>query len=72
LCARFPGASRTPGADADHTGQLGSLPNATLLIGDREWAALTAPKPMAGANVAGFTHWISGGGKLPAFPAAAR
>src|SRR5438128_3173206 len=32
---------------ADHTGQLGSLPNATLLIGEREWAALTAPKPMA-------------------------
>jgi N-acyl homoserine lactone hydrolase len=49
---------------ADHTGQLGSLPNATLLIGDREWAALTAAKPMAGANVAGFTHWISGGGKV--------
>src|SRR5690349_20947029 len=22
---------------ADHTGQLGSLPNATLLIGEREW-----------------------------------
>jgi N-acyl homoserine lactone hydrolase len=49
---------------ADHTGQLASLPNATLLIGDREWAALTAPTPMAGANVAGFTHWISGGGKV--------
>jgi len=49
---------------ADHTGQLGSLPNATLLIGDREWAALTAPKPMAGANVAASTHWISGGGKV--------
>jgi len=48
----------------DHTGQLGSLPNATLLIGDREWAALTAPKPMAGANVAAFTPWISGGSKV--------
>jgi N-acyl homoserine lactone hydrolase len=54
---------------ADHTGQLGSLPNATLLIGEREWAALTAPKPMAGANVAGFTHWISGGGKVEPQPA---
>jgi N-acyl homoserine lactone hydrolase len=54
---------------ADHTGQLPSLPNATLLIGDREWAALTAPQPMAGANVAGFTHWISGGGKLEALAA---
>jgi glyoxylase-like metal-dependent hydrolase (beta-lactamase superfamily II) len=49
---------------ADHTGQLDAVPNATLLIGDREWAALTAPNPMAGANVAGFTHWISGGGKV--------
>jgi N-acyl homoserine lactone hydrolase len=48
----------------DHTGQLGSLPNATLLIGDREWAALTVPKPMAGANVAAFTPWISGGSKV--------
>jgi N-acyl homoserine lactone hydrolase len=54
---------------ADHTGQLPSLPNATLLIGDREWAALTAPQPMAGANVAGFQHWISGGGKLEALAA---
>ena len=46
---------------ADHTGQLGSVTNATLLIGEREWAALTAPKPMAGANVGAFTPWISGG-----------
>jgi glyoxylase-like metal-dependent hydrolase (beta-lactamase superfamily II) len=49
---------------ADHTGQLGSLPGATLLIGDREWAALTATPPMAGANVAPFKHWITGGGKV--------
>jgi len=49
---------------ADHTGQLGTVPNATLLINDREWAAITAPTPMQGANVAGFTHWISGGGKV--------
>jgi N-acyl homoserine lactone hydrolase len=49
---------------ADHTGQLPSLPGATLLIGAREWEALTAAKPMTGANVAGFTHWISGGGKV--------
>ena len=48
---------------ADHTGQLDTVPNATLLIGQKEWDALTAPKPMAGANVAGFKHWISGGGK---------
>ena len=49
---------------ADHTGQLDTVPNATLLIGQKEWDAITAPKPMAGANVAGFTHWISGGGKV--------
>jgi glyoxylase-like metal-dependent hydrolase (beta-lactamase superfamily II) len=54
---------------ADHTGQLGTVPGATLLIGEREWAAITAPKPMAGANVAGFTHWISGGGKVEPQPA---
>ena len=48
----------------DHTGQLGALTNATLLIGEREWAALTAPKPMAGANVAAFTPWLSGGSKV--------
>jgi len=49
---------------ADHTGQLASLPNATLLIGEREWAALTAAKPMTGANVAGFTPWLSGSSKV--------
>jgi N-acyl homoserine lactone hydrolase len=49
---------------ADHTSQLPSLPDATLLIGQKEWDALTAPKPMAGANVAAFAHWISGGGKV--------
>jgi glyoxylase-like metal-dependent hydrolase (beta-lactamase superfamily II) len=54
---------------ADHTGQLDTVPNATLLIGQKEWDALTAPKPMAGANVAGFKHWISGGGKVDPQPA---
>ena len=49
---------------ADHTGQLDTVPNATLLIGQKEWDAITAPKPMQGANVAGFKHWISGGGKV--------
>jgi N-acyl homoserine lactone hydrolase len=49
---------------ADHTGQLDTVPNATLLIGQKEWDALTAPKPMAGANVVGFKHWISEGGKV--------
>src|SRR5690242_2320254 len=29
----------------DHTGQVASFPSATLLIGSREWDAITAPKP---------------------------
>src|SRR5262245_39767154 len=49
---------------ADHTGQLGSFPGATLLIGDRARSAIPSSPPMAGANVAGFQHWISGGGKF--------
>ena len=53
---------------ADHTGQLPTLPNATLLIGQREWQALTAAQPMPGANVAAFKHWISGGGKVEPQP----
>jgi glyoxylase-like metal-dependent hydrolase (beta-lactamase superfamily II) len=53
----------------DHTGQLPSLPGATLLIGQREWEGLTAPKPMQGANVDAFKHWISGGGKVEPQPA---
>jgi glyoxylase-like metal-dependent hydrolase (beta-lactamase superfamily II) len=40
------------------------LPDATLLIGEREWAGITSKPPAAGANVEGFTHWISGGGKV--------
>jgi glyoxylase-like metal-dependent hydrolase (beta-lactamase superfamily II) len=54
---------------ADHTGQLDTVPNATLLIGQKEWDAITAPKPMQGVNVAGFKHWISGGGKVEPQPA---
>ena len=54
---------------ADHTGQLDTVPNATLLIGQKEWDAITAPKPMQGANVNGFKHWISGGGKVEPQPA---
>ena len=49
---------------ADHTGQLDSLPGAMLLISDREWAALNATPPMAGANVAAFKPWMGGGGKV--------
>lgn len=48
----------------DHTGQVGSFPGATVLIGSGDWAAITSPKPAAGVNFKAFTHWISGGGKL--------
>ena len=51
---------------ADHTGQVASFPGATVLIGKGDWDGITAPKPNVGANVAPFTHWISGGGKLEA------
>ena len=53
---------------ADHTGQAASFPSATLLIGKGDWDGITAPKPNVGANVAPFTHWISGGGKMEALP----
>jgi N-acyl homoserine lactone hydrolase len=44
---------------ADHTGQLGPLKNATLLIGKGDWDGITANPPMAGANVKGFAEWIA-------------
>ena len=53
---------------ADHTGQVASFPGATVLIGKGDWDGITAAKPNVGANVAPFTHWISGGGKLEALP----
>ena len=51
---------------ADHTGQVGSFPASTLLIGKGDWEGITAPKPNVGANVAPFNHWMSGNGKLEA------
>src|ERR1700753_1965338 len=35
---------------ADHTGQVSSFPQATLLIGTREWDAISAPKPADGVK----------------------
>lgn len=49
---------------ADHTGQVDSFPKATLLIGAREWDAITAPKPAQGVNFKPFETWIKGEGKL--------
>jgi N-acyl homoserine lactone hydrolase len=56
---------------ADHTGQTGSFPQATLLIGKGDWDALLAAAKtppgsvtFAGPNPVPFAHWISGGGKV--------
>ena len=48
----------------DHTSQLPSLGDATLLIGKGDWDAITAPKPAQGVNAAAFTHWTELGGKV--------
>jgi glyoxylase-like metal-dependent hydrolase (beta-lactamase superfamily II) len=53
---------------ADHTGQVASFPQATLLIGTGDWNAITAPKPAAGVNAPPFANWISGGGKVEPLP----
>jgi len=52
----------------DHTGQAGSFPQATLLIGKGDWDALNDPKPAAGINPAPLANWISGGGKVEPVP----
>ena len=49
---------------ADHTGQVASFPKSTLLIGAREWDAITAPKPATGVNFRPFEGWIKGEGKV--------
>jgi N-acyl homoserine lactone hydrolase len=51
---------------ADHTGQVASFPKATLLIGAREWEAISAPKPAAGVNFKPFEGWIKGENKVEA------
>jgi len=49
---------------ADHTGQIASFPKATLLIGAREWEAISAPKPAEGVNYKPFESWIKGDSKV--------
>jgi N-acyl homoserine lactone hydrolase len=58
---RFVGISHYHG---DHIGQAGSLPDATLLIGQGDWTALTASPPPQGVNPEPVKHWIGGGGKV--------
>ena len=48
----------------DHTGQVASFAKSTLLIGAREWDAITAPKPAAGVNHAPFEAWKKGESKV--------
>jgi glyoxylase-like metal-dependent hydrolase (beta-lactamase superfamily II) len=48
----------------DHTGQVASFPKATLLIGAREWDAITAPKPAEGVNYKPFENGAKGEGKV--------
>ena len=52
----------------DHTGQVASFPQATLLIGKGDWDAVTSPQPAAGVNYKPFAHWVSGGGKVEPLP----
>src|SRR5580700_1384445 len=49
---------------ADHTGQVGSFPKATLLIGKGDWDAINSPKPAEGVNFAPFANWTKGEGKV--------
>jgi glyoxylase-like metal-dependent hydrolase (beta-lactamase superfamily II) len=49
---------------ADHTGQVASFPKSTVLIGAKEWDAITAPKPAAGVNFKPFESWIKGESKV--------
>ena len=53
---------------ADHTGQIASFPKATLLIGTREWDAISAPKPAEGVNYKPFEGWIKGDNKVEPLP----
>jgi glyoxylase-like metal-dependent hydrolase (beta-lactamase superfamily II) len=52
----------------DHIGQVGSFPQALLLIGKGDWDVLTGARPPAGVNPAPFAPWISGGSKVEPVP----
>jgi len=53
---------------ADHTGQIDSFPKATVLIGAREWEAISSAKPAQGVNARPFEGWIKGENKVEALP----
>ncbi|ACB75141.1 N-acyl homoserine lactonase family protein [Opitutus terrae] len=48
----------------DHVGQLPRFAHAKLLIGARDWAAITAHPPQAHADPAPLLPWIGGGGQV--------
>ena len=55
----------------DHTGQAASFPKATLLIGQGDWAVISADAPPAGGDAkshaarrARFAPWLAGGSKV--------
>ena len=53
----------------DHTGQVASLPQTTLLIGKGDWDIISSPQPPANAPAAPFKHWLPGGaGKVEPLP----
>lgn len=48
----------------DHMGQMASFPQAKLLVGAGDWAAITASPPPFGVNPALAAPWVSGGSKV--------
>src|ERR1700710_467061 len=62
---KYVGISHYP---ADHPGQVASFPKATLLLGAKEWEAISAPKPAEGVNFKPFESWIKGDSKVEPVP----
>lgn len=48
----------------DHTGQLARFPNARLLTGAGDWAAISADEPEPRIQIEPYAHWLSGGGEV--------
>jgi N-acyl homoserine lactone hydrolase len=48
----------------DHTGQAAAFPNARLVIGAGDLAALKASPAPGGADASHLAHWLTGGGKV--------
>lgn len=48
----------------DHVGQVGSFPDATLLIGAKDWAAMQGGNAPPVADAGALVHWLKEGGKV--------